>query len=171
LTINKKELIEWINFQYLNLVASYTKIGGYYFKFDQLSEILSSKTKLEKELNVLSNQINIKSNLKVQPSLKSLITRLKQAKNDLTRKSDLIITKIKVKNKFYEEVELQLTYDELLYIYNNLSYLREDIEHFKTFLLEELENIEAKDEKGFYIFINDYCEEIKDKMAEKIPIK
>lgn len=171
MTINKKEIIEWINFQYLNLVAGYTKIGGYYFKFDQLNEILLSKTKLEKELSSLSNQIDIKTNLKIEPGLKSLITRLKQAKNELKRKSDLIVTKIKVKNKFYEEVELSLTYDELLYIYNNLSYLKEDIEHFKTFLLEEVENIESKDEKGFYIFINDYCDEIKDKMAEKIPIK
>ena len=168
ITITREEIKDWINFEYENLLKNNVMIGWFYFTFDQLDDFLYILIKMEQKINKLTNEMNIKTQLITNPLLKLPTTRLEQSKKAIKQEADFITAKIDVINKFNQKTKLSVNYDELNYVYKRLSYIRDEIEHFKRFLLEELETAQDNELSCFFTFINDICSDIKQKIREEI---
>ena len=166
--LSKKEIKDWIELQYEDLLRSHVLIGGFYFTFEQLNDFLFDLIKMERKINKLTNEMNIKDHLITNPLLKLPTTRLEQAKKAIKQEADFVSTKIDTINKFNKETRLPVTYEELAYIYKRLSYLRDEVEHFKTFLSEELNNTEEKDLNCYFSFVNDMNLDIKQRIRGEI---
>lgn len=166
--ISKQEIIDWIQFQYEDLIKSNIIIGGFYFTFNQLNDFLLNVIFMEQKISKLTNEMNIKSHLMTNPLLKLPTTRLEQAKKELKQEADFVTTKIDAVNKHNEKVKLPVNFEEMSYIYRRLSYLKDEVEHYKNFLLNELRNTEEKDLNCFFSFVNDMSLDIKQRIREEI---
>jgi hypothetical protein len=84
------------------------------------------------------------------------------AQNENFDKLNKLSVKITTKNRFNEKLEFPVVQNEFFYIYNELEKARTDVEHFKKYLLEELNNENIKEESSeFMCFINDYLEDLR----------
>ena len=95
----KKELVDWINFLYQDLLEHRVLIGGYYFTFDQLDDFLKKKISLERKITRVTNEMNVLDTLIGKPTLKSHTTRLKLTKEQSKKELDFITDKITAINK------------------------------------------------------------------------
>lgn len=178
--MTKKELIDWINFQYEDLLTYRIYIGGYYFIFDQINDFLVKKNALEKRLSRVNHEMNILNSLKGKSALKSRTTALELTSSKLKQQADFITTKVSAINKHSEIIELPVTYDEFMYIFSQLTFMKEELDCYKDFLLEEVKHVKDGDENNFFGFINDLLDDIKkqfsgeviiQKLDIKIPVK
>lgn len=157
--MSKNEILEWIDFLYGNLKNSFIVIQGYNFTLDQLSEIKSIKTRLESEIINVQDTINTKHEVVTKPSLNWQTMRLKQ-ENKRVKSKKLKPIKLKVLNKHHQDVELKVEFGQLCYVYRTLEYMKDEIEYFKTFLKQEINNIEEKDRNSFFLFVNDLFSDV-----------
>lgn len=162
-TISKQEIIEWINFSYKDLLSKYVFIGGYNFTFDQLNDFLAQINAIESKITSVNNTIHINNHLIQDPRLNWQTMRLEKENKLLKEKIDFIKTKITAINKYSEVVTIPIEYNELLSLYNTLQYSKDEVEHFKTFCLEEVETVKEEDLPGFFLFVNDLFTEIASK--------
>lgn len=147
-TISKKEIQEWINFLYKDLLRDDIYIGGYYFNFKQLESFKKQKNQIDKKYKKKQNIFNILLNKPEQ---------IKQINES--------IIKITTKNRFNEIKTFPCTEDEFYFVFEELQKAKEDIEHFKQFLLEELEITKPEDLSYFMIFINDLLKDLRNKFS------
>ena len=150
-TISKKEIQEWINFLYKDLLQDDIYIGGYYFNFKQLESFKKQKNQIDKKYKKKQNILNILLNKPEQ------IKQIKQINES--------IIKITTKNRFNEIKTFPCTEDEFYFVFEELQKAKEDIEHFKQFLLEELEITKPEDLSYFMIFINDLLKDLRNKFS------
>lgn len=150
-TVSKKEIQEWINFLYKDLLQDDIYIGGYYFNFKQLESFKKQKNQIDKKYKKKQNILNILLNKPKQ------IKQIKQINES--------IIKITTKNRFNEIKTFPCTEDEFYFVFEELQKAKEDIEHFKQFLLEELEITKSEDLSYFMIFINDLLKDLRNKFS------
>ena len=147
-TISKKEIQEWINFLYKDLLRDDIYIGSYYFNFKQFKSFKKQKNQIDKKYKKKQNILNILLNKPEQ---------IKQINES--------IIKITTKNRFNEIKTFPCTEDEFYFVFEELQKAKEDIEHFKQFLLEELEITKPEDLSYFMIFINDLLKDLRNKFS------
>ena len=167
----KKELVDWINFLYQDLLEHRVLIGGYYFTFDQLDEFLKKKSLMERRITHINNKMNVLDTLIGKPTLKDRTTRLKLTKEQNKKELDFITDKITAINKHSEEIKLPVTYEEFIYVLDNLTYMKDEVECFKTFLLDEVNHLKDGDEPVFYTFINDFLDDVKKQLSGEIIVQ
>ena len=162
-TMSKQEIKDWINFLYSDLLNDNINIGGYYFNLKQLKEFKKVKEILDKNSRKILNKNSEGSQLsKKDPNASYSAGQC--AQNENFDKLEKLIVKVTTKNRFNEELEIPVKQNEFFYIYNELEKARIDIEHFKNYLLEELNNENIKEETSeFMFFINDYLEDLRNK--------
>lgn len=162
-TMSKQEIKDWINFLYSDLLNDNINIGGYYFNLKQLKEFKKVKEILDKNSRKILNKNSEGSQLSKKDSNASYSAG-QCAQNENFDKLEKLIVKVTTKNRFNEELEIPVKQNEFFYIYNELEKARIDIEHFKNYLLEELNNENIKEETSeFMFFINDYLEDLRNK--------
>lgn len=169
--MTKKELIDWINFSYNDLLDYRIYIGGYYFTFDQINDFLAKKNSLEKRLTKVNHEINVLNTLKGHHALKDRTTALELMSRKLKPQADFITTKVSAINKHSESVNVPCTYDEFLYIYNQLNFMRDELECFNDFLLEEVQHVQEGDENSFFVFINDLLDDLRKQFRGEIIVQ
>ena len=169
--LSKQELIDWVDFLYKDLLNHHVKIGGYFFKFDQLDKFLAKKNSMERKISKVNNEISINEYLKGKNLLKSLTDTLELKNKLLKQQADFVTTKIKAINKFNETIDLPVTYDEMEYVCKQLAYCHDEVEYFKIFLTEELEKLKEEDKNCFFMFINDLLKDVKETLEGKIVSK
>lgn len=165
-TLSKQEIHNWINFLYSDLLQDNICIGGYFFNLNQLKEFAEKKKQLDEKSKQLLNKIHGKDGQFIQNDKNSSYKALQRAQNEDFDKLNNLKIKIKTRNKFNELLEFPVMQDEFYFIYNKLEEAKTDIEHFKKFLLEELNNESINEEAGeFMYFINDYLQDLRDKFS------
>ncbi len=167
-TITKQEIQEWINFLYQDLLQDNIFIGGYYFNLKQLHDFKNKKQQLDIQTKKLLSQIHYREEQLIKDTKKSSYRALQRAQNDDLNKLNQLSVLVQMKNKYNEKIEFPVMQEEFYYIYNYLQESKQDIEHFKQFLTEELQNENIKEEPGeFMYFINDYLQDLRQKFSGK----
>lgn len=158
MTITKQEIQDWINFLYEDLQNDKVYIGGYYFYFPQL-----------KDFNKIDNKINNSIKQKTKRLMSKITNLLTDTKfqNKPLENNEILKINITTKNKFNETRTFPCTQEEFYFIFNELEKAKQDVEHFKTYLLEELEQMEEENYSFFMVFINDLLQDTRDKFAGK----
>lgn len=169
--MTKQELIDWINFQYEDLLNYRISIGGYYFTFDQIKDFLIKKRSLEKRISRVNHEINVVNTLIGKPTLKDRTTALELTSQKLKQQADFITDTVPAINKHSEHITLPVTYEEFMYVFTQLTFMREELECYKDFLLEEIEHVKEGDENNFFIFINDLLEDVKKQYSGEVVIQ
>ena len=161
--MSKQEIKDWINFLYSDLLNDNVNIGGYYFNFSQLKDFEKLKEELDKKSRKILNKNSEGSQLSTSSRNSSYSAR-QCAQNENFDKLNKLSVKLTTKNRFNEKLQFPVTQNEFFYIYNELEKAKDDVEHFKKYLLEELNNENIKEEcSEFMCFINDYLEDIRHK--------
>lgn len=159
--MSKQEIKDWINFLYFDLLDDNVNIGGYYFNFKQLKEFKKLKEELDKKSQKILNK-NTKDRQLSKKNKNSSCSAIQCAQNEYFDELNKLSVKITTKNGFNEILEFPVSQDEFFYIYNELENAKTDVEHFKNYLLEELDNENIKEETDeFMCFINDYLKDIR----------
>lgn len=167
-TITKREIQEWINFLYQDLLKDNIFIGGYYFNLKQLQDFKHKKQELDNKTKKLLNQIHNRDKQLIDDTKKSSYKALQRAQNEDLNKLNQLSVHVQMKNKYNEKIEFPVMQEEFYYIYNYLEETKQDIEHFKQFLTEELQNENINEEPGeFMYFINDYLQDLRQKFSGK----
>lgn len=167
-TITKQEIQEWINFLYQDLLQDNILIGGYYFNLKQLHDFKNKKQQLDTQTKKLLSQIHYREEQLIEDTKKSSYKALQRAQNEDLNKLNQLSVLVQMKNKYNEKIEFPVMQEEFYYIYNCLEESKQDIEHFKQFLTEELQNENIKEEPGeFMYFINDYLQDLRQKFSGK----
>ena len=148
--ITKQEIIDWIDFLYKDLLTHYVYIGGFYFTFDQLDDFFIKLVSIERRIKRVNNTININNHLMNLPLLKDHTTTLKKENKTLHTQTTFVVDKIQAINKQYQKVEVPVTYEDLQYVYDNLAYLKDELNTFSSFLLEELQKVKPREENNFF---------------------
>ena len=169
--ITKQEIIDWIDFLYKDLLTHYVYIGGFYFTFDQLDEFFLKLTNIERQIRRVNNTININSSFIKIPLLKDHVSTLEKENKLLRERITFITDKITAVNKQHEKVEVHVTYEDLQYVYDNLAYLKDELDTFSSFLLEELQKVKSGEENNFFVFVNDTATELKNSLMYGLPKK
>lgn len=165
-TMSKTELKDWINFLYSDLLKDNICIGGYFFNIKQLKDFEKIKKNLDKKYKAIlaKNSLRSRQVSKTPKNFSCSASKCAQMAN--LDNSDKLNVKITTKNKFNEKIEFPIKQEEFFYIYNELEKAKQDIEHFKNFLLEELYNEEIQEEASeFMYFINDYLQDLRNKFS------
>lgn len=165
-TFSKGELTKWIDFVYSDLLTHQIYIGGFYFTLDQLDDFEKKQSKINSNLvsiNSVHDTTYPKDNLNVIQDVSGTSDLIKS----VSCSTNFASTKIIVYNKLNEKVELPITNDELDYICKRLRDVKNEVEQFKIFLDEEVKNVEPGDEATFFIFIQDYLEDVKKVFTEE----
>lgn len=165
-TMSKQELKDWINFLYSDLLKDNVYIGGYFFKFDQLKDFEKLKKEIDSKSKAILRRIKERNRQLIKKDKNSSYNALQCAQNEDFEKLNKISVKVTTKNKFNEKLEFPVVQDEFFFIYNELEKAKQDVEHFKEYLLEELNSDSVKEEPDeFMFFINDYLQDIRDKFS------
>ena len=165
-TLSKQEIHNWIDFLYSDLLQDNIYIGGYFFNLNQLKDFAEKKKQLDDKNQKILSKIKTRGGQSINDNQNSSYKALQRAQNEDFDKLNNLKIKIKTRNKFNELLEFPVMQDEFYFIYNKLEEAKTDIEHFRSFLLEELNNESINEETGeFMYFINDYLQDLRDKFS------
>lgn len=160
--ITRQEIQDWINFLYSDLLNDNIYIGGYYFNFKQLEDFKKQEYEVEKIIKKREKDIQL-SNFISNASYSDI----QRAQNENLKQQDNISVNLTTKNKFNEIITFPCTKQEFDFVHRDLKKAKDDVEHFKNFLTEELQNVKDTDLDGYMIFINDFLKDIREKFAGK----
>lgn len=167
-TLTKQEIQDWINFLYQDLLQDNIYIGGYFFNLKQLPEFEKKKQNLDKQVQAILSKSKGLDVQFIQNDKNSCCGALQLAQNECFDKLNNLHVTIQTKNKYNEKVEFPVMQEEFNYIVEELQAAKQDIEHFKQFLTEELNNEDISEEPAeFMYFINDYLQDIRDSHSSK----
>jgi len=169
-TLTKNEIISWVDFLYKDLLTHRVLIGGYFFNFDQMSAIKCKMNTLEDEIRRLANEMNISYRLRGKSTLKSVTDTLENEEVATKKRLDFMTDWLGAYNEYNEYTPLPVTYDELKYVHNRLQYCKDEVDFFYDFVMEEIQKVEDKDLNEFYMFVNDFLEEIKESLKTEKPV-
>lgn len=167
--ITKKEIKDWVNFLYEDLLEHRVFVGGYYFTFDQIDTFKSKKKVMDDKIRRVNKNLGVMDTLLNKP----LLNRQRMALELESKKfiDDTISDKIKAINKYSEEVTIPVDYKDFTYILEQLEYIKEEIECFKDFIYEEIKELKSGDEGSLMQFINDFINDLKDQLSGDIVIQ
>ena len=164
--LTKQEIQEWILFLYSDLLKDNIYIGGYYFNLDQLKDFDFKKDILNAKTESILRRIKLKNKQLSKEKEKTSYSALQQSQNEDFKKLNELSVMIKMKNKYNEIIEFPVLQEEFFFIYNELKKAELDINHFKNFLLEELNSEDIKEtDSEFMLFINDYLNDLREQFA------
>ena len=159
--ITKQEVQEWIEFLYNDLCMDNVLIGGYYFNLQQEDELKQINQKINKQINDILDDITKLSTV----NKKTASADAQSAHNKLSNQLDKLQIKLKVKNKFGENITVPCTPEEFNVVYKEFKSRLLDVKHFRQNALEELKSVKSKDISCFMWFLNDSVDDIREKFA------
>ena len=163
--MTKDEIQNWIDFLYADLLNDNIYIGGYYFSFKQLPEFEILQSQIDEKIDKILSKIKVEGKQLVKDDKNSSCRATQRAQNRHFEELDRIIVKVTPKNKYNEIVSIPCNQDEFHFVYEDLKEAREDVEHFHSFLTEELQNVAEEDLTMFMTFINDLLEDTRKKFS------
>lgn len=163
--ISRDEIQDWIDFLYSDLLKDNVFIGGYFFSFKQLKEYERINKEIDDKTKAILNKINAKSTQLIRKDQNVSCSAYKCSQNKDFDELDRMIVQLTPKNKYNERVLIPCTQDEFHFVYTDLKTAREDVEHFKTFLTDELKETAEEDLGMFMTFVNDLLDETRKKLS------
>jgi len=155
--IDKQEIQDWINFLYQDLLKDNIFIGGYFFSFSQLPEFEKLQSKITKKICSPSQLSKINKKIACSAS--------ERAQNEDLDALETIIVKLTAKDKFNKQIIIPCTNDEFYFVYLDLQKAKSQVEHFKDYLLQELEETKEEDYDAYMQFINDFLQDIRNQFS------
>ena len=165
--LNRQEIQEWIEFLYNDLLNDDIYIGGYFFRFEQLQDFRKIQKDIDDVIQTNLKQINDKTIQLSKKQKNSQCSAPQQAHFECLDNINNLIVYITTKNKFNEIKTFPCTQEEFYFVYNELEDARQDVEHFKQFLTDELKDTKEEDLPSFMQFINDLLDDTRLKFTGK----
>jgi hypothetical protein len=165
--LNRQEIQEWIEFLYNDLLNDDIYIGGYFFRFEQLQEFYNTQKAIDDKIQADLKRSNDKMIQVSKKHKNAQCSELQQAHFECLNDINNLIVYITTKNKFNEIRTFPCTQEEFYFVYNELQDARQDVEHFKQFLTDELKDTKEEDLPSFMQFINDLLDDTRLKFTGK----
>ena len=165
--LNRQEIQEWIEFLYNDLLNDDIYIGGYFFRFEQLHEFYNTQKAIDNKIQADLKRSNDKMIQVSKKHKNAQCSEPHQAHFECLNDINNLIVYITTKNKFNEITTFPCTQEEFYFVYNELQDARQDVEHFKQFLTDELKDTKEEDLPSFMQFINDLLDDTRLKFTGK----
>lgn len=165
--LDRQEIQEWIEFLYNDLLNDDIYIGGYFFRFGQLQEFRNTQKAIDNKIQADLKRSNDKMIQVSKKHKNAQCSEPQQAYFQCLNDINNLIVYITTKNKFNEIRTFPCTQEEFYFVYNELQDARQDVEHFKQFLTDELKDTKEEDLPAFMQFINDLLDDTRLKFTGK----
>lgn len=167
LQLSNENIYNWINLLYKKLKNQDLFVYGYYFKYEQISKmeqtnkvILNYHNSLLNELKLFKTQFTNFSNLEACSEAQ---TRIREIYCKLDNQSVII----EAKNKYNELRKFPCMVEEFQQVLQVLTSYKKEIQFFKKFLEEQVEELNNTNINSFIIFVKDYYLDLSNKLNNK----
>lgn len=167
LKLSNENIYNWINLFYNNLKQQDLYAYGYYFSYGQVKEmeelnklILKQNKSILKQLNDLKTQFTTLDNLEAcgeaQTQIREIYCRLDNQCVTMT-----------AKNKYNELTTFPCKVEEFQEVLKVLTSHKQEIQFFKKFLIEQVNELNITNIESFIDFVKDYYLDVLSKINNK----